>query len=97
MIAPRAPVLPPIGGAGSIAMSLHYLFLENSTLLCTDNTASSQPGCHSGGAKSEWFIRISKVGNASLLVVEVLINLSNQEDEKNSSEFFEAPGASSCG
>jgi len=48
---------------------------------------------------SEWFIRISKVGNASLLVVEVLINHSNfgfrlvrknQEDEKNSLEFFEA-------
>jgi len=51
--------------------------------------ALSQLGRHSGGAKSEWFIRISRVGNASLLVVEVLTNHSNHEDEKNSSEFFE--------
>ena len=34
-------------------------------------------------ARIEWFIRISKVGNASLLVVEVLIILSNHEIEKN--------------
>jgi hypothetical protein len=27
--------------------------------------------------------------DASLLVVEVLMNLSNREEEKNSSEFFE--------
>jgi len=45
--------------------------------------------CRDRGAESEWFIRNSKVGEASLLVVGVLKNLSNHEDGKNSSEFFE--------
>jgi hypothetical protein len=40
-------------------------------------------------ALSEWSSELRRLAYASLRIVEVLTNLSNHEDEKNSSEFFE--------
>jgi len=80
--------------SGAHVMPLYYLYKNSLHFLCTGNMALTQPGRPIGGAKSEWVIRIPKVGNASLLVVAVLRNLSNHEDDKNSSEFLEALGAS---
>jgi hypothetical protein len=50
MIAPLAPALPPLG-AGAHVMTLHCLLMKNSPSLCTGNTASSQLGRPSSGAK----------------------------------------------
>jgi hypothetical protein len=51
MIAPLAPAQPPLG-AGAHVMPRYYLYKKHSAFFAKKgNTALSQPGRHSGGAK----------------------------------------------